>query len=86
MMAERVIRAASVHWEGDVAHGRGKIATESGKVKAEYSFGTRFSGEPGTNPEELLAASHAACFVMRLSGVLTHAGHKPEWIDSTAKV
>jgi lipoyl-dependent peroxiredoxin len=43
-------------------------------VSASYSFGTRFSGDPGTNPEELLAASHAACFTMATSAVLTRAG------------
>lgn len=85
-MADQIIRAATIHWEGDLVRGHGMIATESGKVNAKYSFGTRFSGEPGTNPEELLAASHAACFVMRLCGVLTRAGHKPESILCTAQV
>ena len=55
-----IIRSASVHWDGDIAHGKGKITTESGVVSASYSFGTRFSNEPGTNPDELLAAAHAA--------------------------
>lgn len=82
----KIVRKATIHWEGDVAHGRGKIATESGKVAAEYSFGTRFSGEPGTNPEELLGASHAACFTMALSAQLTRAGHAPKSIDTTALV
>ncbi len=81
-----IVRSATVHWEGDVAHGRGSIATESGKVKADYSYGTRFSGDPGTNPEELLGASHAACFTMALSAVLTRAGHAPASIDSKARV
>jgi osmotically inducible protein OsmC len=81
-----IVRTADVRWEGDVAHGRGTIATESGKVAAEYSFGTRFSGDPGTNPEELLAASHAACFTMALSGELTRAGHPPKTIDTKAFV
>ena len=79
-------RTATVAWKGDIAHGRGSITTESGKVAAEYSFGTRFSGEPGTNPEELLAASHAACFTMALSAALTRAGHPPVAIDTTALV
>jgi len=83
---DRIVRSATVHWEGDIAHGRGSIATESGKVAAEYSFGTRFSGDPGTNPEELLGASHAACFTMALSAVLTRAGHPPTTIDSSARV
>jgi osmotically inducible protein OsmC len=83
---EKIVRSASVHWEGDVAHGRGSITTESGKVRAEYSFGTRFSGDPGTNPEELLGASHAACFTMALSAVLSRAGHAPASLDSKALV
>jgi osmotically inducible protein OsmC len=81
-----IVRSASIQWEGDVAHGRGTIATQSGKVTAEYSFGTRFSGDPGTNPEELLAASHAACFTMALSAELTRAGHPPKTIDTKAFV
>jgi osmotically inducible protein OsmC len=81
-----IVRAASVHWEGDVSRGRGTVTAESGKVSAEYSFGTRFSGEPGTNPEELLAASHASCFTMALSLALTREGHPPTAIDTTARV
>jgi osmotically inducible protein OsmC len=83
---EKILRSATVHWEGDVARGRGTIATESGKVQADYSFGTRFSGDPGTNPEELLGAAHAACFTMALSAVLTRAGHPPTSLDSKALV
>jgi osmotically inducible protein OsmC len=83
---EDITRAASVHWEGDIARGKGTITGESGKVTAGYSFGTRFSNEPGTNPEELLAASHAACFTMALSGALTRAGHPPQAIDTQAHV
>ncbi len=83
---EDIARTATVHWEGDIARGRGHIDTQSGKVAADYSFGTRFSGDPGTNPEELLAASHAACFSMALSLGLTRAGHPPQSIDTTARV
>lgn len=81
-----IARTATVHWEGDIARGRGHIEAQSGKVSADYSFGTRFSGDPGTNPEELLAASHAACFSMALSLALTRAGHPPQTIDTTARV
>jgi osmotically inducible protein OsmC len=84
--AQEIVRSATVHWDGDVAHGRGTIATESGKVQADYSFGTRFSGDPGTNPEELLGAAHAACFTMALSSQLTRAGHPPASIDTKALV
>lgn len=81
-----IARSASVHWEGDVAKGHGTITTGSGKVSADYSFGTRFAAEPGTNPEELLGASLAACFTMALDAMLTRAGHPPASIDTTAKV
>jgi lipoyl-dependent peroxiredoxin len=85
-IAPQIIRTANVRWEGDVAHGRGTIAAQSGKVSAEYSFGTRFSGDPGTNPEELLAAAHASCFTMALSAELTRAGHPPTSIETKAMV
>jgi lipoyl-dependent peroxiredoxin len=86
MNATEIARTAVVKWEGDVAKGRGHITTGSGKVAADYSFGTRFSGDPGTNPEELLGASHAACFTMALSAALTRAGHAPKSIETTATV
>ena len=81
-----ITRTASVHWEGDVSRGKGTITAESGYVTADYSFGTRFSGDPGTNPEELLAAAHAACFTMALSLALTRDGHPPASIDTKASV
>ena len=81
-----ITRTATVHWEGDVSRGKGTITAESGQVTAGYSFGTRFSNEPGTNPEELLAASHAACFTMALSLALTRDGHPPAAIDTKASV
>jgi len=81
-----IARTASVHWDGDVSRGKGTITTGSGFVTAGYSFGTRFSGDPGTNPEELLAASHASCFTMALSLALTREGHPPTAIDTTATV
>ncbi|MGR4064565.1 MAG: OsmC family protein [Vulcanimicrobiaceae bacterium] len=81
-----IARTATVKWEGDIAKGHGDVTTQSGKVAARYSFGTRFSGDPGTNPEELLGASHAACFTMALSLGLTRAGHPPESLETTATV
>jgi lipoyl-dependent peroxiredoxin len=86
MASDTILRTASVVWNGDVARGRGDITTGSGKVSASYSFGTRFSGEPGTNPEELLGAAHAACFAMATSAVLTRAGHPPTSLSCTATV
>jgi osmotically inducible protein OsmC len=81
-----IARTATVKWQGDVAHGHGTITTLSGTVTAAYSFGTRFTNEPGTNPEELLAAALASCFTMALSASLTRDGHPPKTIDTNAKV
>lgn len=83
---DRMTRGASVRWTGDIARGSGTISVESGVFDAKYSFGTRFAKEPGTNPEELLGASHAACFTMAFTLGLTRAGHAPTAIDTTAHV
>ncbi len=83
---DKITRSASVHWTGDISRGSGAISVESGLVAANYSFGTRFAKEPGTNPEELLGASHAACFTMAFTLGLTRAGHPPAAIDTTAQV
>lgn len=61
-------------WEGGLKGGNGTFSAGSGAFKGEYSFGTRFEGAAGTNPEELLAAAHAACFSMALAGALEAAG------------
>ena len=67
---------ASAHWEGDIKKGKGTISTQSGALKEQpYGFNTRFEDEPGTNPEELIAAAHASCFTMALSFKLAEAGH-----------
>jgi lipoyl-dependent peroxiredoxin len=84
--ADHIVRRADIHWEGDIARGHGTITTESGKINAGYSFGTRFSNDPGTNPEELLGAAHAACFTMALTSLLTRSGHAPLSIDSQGRV
>ena len=62
------------------------VSVASGLFSGQYSFSTRFEEEPGTNPEELVAAAHAACFSMALSGILTGAGHTPDSIKTTARV
>jgi len=79
-------RTASAKWTGDVPGGSGRIASASGAIDVAYSFNTRFGSEPGTNPEELLAASHGACFTMALAFALTQAGHAPATVDTTATV
>ena len=80
-------RKASAIWRGDLPSGRGMISTESTVLKnAQYSFGTRFENGPGTNPEELIAAAHAACFSMALSFALQQAGFTADTIETTAAV
>lgn len=80
-------RKASAVWKGSLKEGNGRISTESGAIReAQYSFGTRFENGTGTNPEELIAAAHAGCFSMALSGQLTNAGLTPESIETTATV
>jgi len=68
-------RTAEAIWNGDLKAGKGSLSSESGVLAATpYSFKTRFEGEKGTNPEELLAAAHAGCFTMALSLMLAERG------------
>jgi osmotically inducible protein OsmC len=80
------IRTASAEWKGDLTGGSGSFASASGAIGGTYSFGTRFEEEPGTNPEELIAAAHASCFSMALSLVLGNGGNVPDSIRTEAKV
>jgi len=80
-------RVAQATWEGSVTDGKGTITSESGVVDAANSLAMRTGeGVSATNPEELLAAAHAGCFSMMLSGLLSKAGNPPDRIDTTAKV
>jgi osmotically inducible protein OsmC len=79
-------RNAQAAWEGGLKDGKGNIQFGSGAFQGPYSFGTRFENQPGTNPEELIAAAHAACYSMALSATLEAAGHKPTRVQTTAKV
>lgn len=70
-----MIRSASAHWQGNLKEGEGTVSTASGALQAKaYSFHTRFESGAGTNPEELIAAAHAGCFSMALSGQLAAIG------------
>ena len=82
-----ITRTASARYEGMGKTGRGWVSTQSGVLAEQrYGFGTRFEDEPGTNPEELIAAAHAACFTMALSFALAGAGHEEGTLETTAKV
>src|SRR5882724_4662497 len=80
-------RTASAQWQGGLKDGKGTVSTQSGVLsKTQYSFGTRFEDGVGTNPEELIAAAHAGCFTMALSGQLGAAGMTADNIDTTASL
>lgn len=79
-------RTGTAQWQGDLQSGGGTVSVASGLFEGKYSFKTRFEDEPGTNPEELIAAAHAACFSMALSNMLASEGHTPESVNTTAKV
>src|SRR5437764_14887733 len=80
-------RNASAHWTGGLKDGKGTLTAPGGVLKdTPYSFRTRFESEPGTNPEELIAAAHAGCFTMALSAQLGNAGMTAEALDTTASV
>jgi osmotically inducible protein OsmC len=80
-------RTASAIWHGGLKDGKGTISTQSGVLKdTQYSFSTRFEDGIGTNPEELIAAAHAGCFTMALSGQLTSAEFVPDELTTTAVV
>jgi osmotically inducible protein OsmC len=80
-------RKASAVWNGGLKDGKGTISTDSGVLSnTQYSFSTRFENGIGTNPEELIAAAHAGCFSMALSGQLANAGLTAESIRTSATV
>ena len=78
-------RKASAEWKGSLKEGSGAVSSSSGVFsKTPFSFGTRFGDQPGTNPEELIAAAHAGCFSMALSAQLGTAGLTPDSIKTNA--
>jgi osmotically inducible protein OsmC len=80
-------RKGSASWQGGIKDGKGTISTESGALNAyPYGFSSRFEGQRGSNPEELIAAAHASCFTMALSLILGNAKLTAEKMDTTAVV
>ncbi len=77
---------ARAQWQGDLATGTGEFSLASGTFKGHYSFPSRFEGSAGTNPEELIAAAHAACFSMAFSNQLAKAGFTPTNVATQAAV
>ena len=80
-------RKGSAQWKGGLKDGKGTVSAASGVLKnTPYSFSSRFEGQQGTNPEELIGAAHAGCFSMALSAQLDGASLKADTIDTTATV
>ncbi len=80
-------RNATGTWHGDLKSGSGLIGAPSGVLnETPFSFATRFENAKGTNPEELIAAAHAACFSMAFSNYLSSKGHVPDEISTKATI
>ena len=80
------IRTANAEWKGSLQGGEGTMEMQSGAYQGNYSFSSRFEERTGTNPEELIAAAHAGCFSMALSGILADQGSEPESIRTEGRV
>jgi osmotically inducible protein OsmC len=80
-------RTATGVWRGNLKGGSGSISSTSGVLKeTPFSYATRFENAPGTNPEELIAAAHAACYSMAFANYLSGQGHTPEEISTKATI
>src|SRR5512137_3132165 len=80
-------RIANATWTGGLKDGKGTFSVASGTITNQnVTFRTRFEDEPGTNPEELIAAAHASCFSMALSAQLGERGIVPEAIETTSTI
>ncbi len=83
----KIKRKGSAAWQGGIKDGKGTISTESGALNAyPYGFASRFEGQRGSNPEELIAAAHASCFTMALSLILGEAKLTAEQMETSAEV
>lgn len=80
------VRTSEAQWNGSLKEGNGTMRLGGGAWEGAYSFSSRFEEGEGTNPEELIAAAHAGCFSMALSGELGKAGYDPKRVSTTAKV
>ena len=79
-------RKATAEWKGNLTQGQGKIALGSGAFEGSFSFATRMGDEPGTNPEELIAAALAGCYSMALNATLEKQGTPATDVHSEAVV
>jgi osmotically inducible protein OsmC len=79
-------RSGNAEWKGDLQQGAGHLTVGNSAYEGDYSFKSRFEVGEGTNPEELIAGAHAACFSMALSGALASHGHEVEYVRTSARV
>jgi osmotically inducible protein OsmC len=79
-------RNGSAEWRGDLRGGEGNLTVGDGVFKGAYSFASRFEEGEGTNPEELIAAAHAACFSMALANIMAEHGHPADSVRTNARV
>jgi osmotically inducible protein OsmC len=79
-------RNGSAEWRGDLQGGSGDLTVGNGVFEGKYSFASRFEEGEGTNPEELIAAAHAACFAMAFSNILASNGHTADSVRANARV
>lgn len=83
----KIKRTGSAAWKGGTKSGKGSISTESGALKEyPYGFASRFEGQKGSNPEELIGAAHASCFTMALSLILEQAGLTADLMETSAQI
>lgn len=80
------VRTGQAVWKGTLKEGSGTLRTQSGAYEGPYNFVSRFESGPQTNPEELVAAAHAACYSMALSAGLEKAGFKATKVTTKASV
>jgi osmotically inducible protein OsmC len=82
-----ILRTATGTWQGDLRGGKGSIDATSGVLdQTPFTYATRFENAKGTNPEELIAAAHAACYSMAFSNYLSTQGHVPDTITTRATI
>ena len=79
-------RTGSAEWRGDLMGGEGDLTVGDGVFSGAYTFKSRFEEGDGTNPEELIAAAHAACYSMALANILAQHEHAPAFVRTTARV
>jgi len=79
-------RNGSAEWRGDLPNGDGDLTVGEGVFEGRYSAASRFEEGEGMNPEELIAAAHAACFAMALGNILATNGHTPDAVRARARV